>query len=269
MLWLGLLGCAAILAGAADFYALGHPQKHRQVSVGDQVPTLFVPGYIGSRFSFGHMLRRLVMDKQVVAVVKRSGRVQLRGHLQLGPHVAVQVLFAEKRLRPDRQLAGLQAVVKALQTQTQFPAINLVAHSMGGITALMYTISRPPVPVRALVSIAAPYNDLEVAKNDAIRNWPLLPSGPSQTAPVYEFFQAHREALPKSLRWLNIAGDLFTGSDHDGVVGVNSSFAIRYLAQRRVAEYHEVLIRGPRAAHSLLHENRLVDHDIEQFIWGK
>lgn len=269
MLALMLIGCGAILAAAADFYYLGHPQKHRQVAVGDEIPTVFLPGYWGSRFSFGHMLRRLVMDKQVVAIVKPNGRVQLRGHLQLGPHVAVQVLFTQKRLRPDRQLAGLQAVVVALQKQADFAAINLVAHSMGGITALMYVISQPPVPVRTLVSIAAPYNDLEVAKNDAIRNWPLLPSGPSQTAPVYDFFQAHRQALPANLRWLNIAGDLFTGAAHDGVVGVNSSFAIRYLAQDHVADYHEVLIRGPRAAHSLLHENRLVDHDIEQFIWGK
>ncbi|MFD1429032.1 alpha/beta hydrolase [Lacticaseibacillus mingshuiensis] len=268
MAWLILIGCLAFGA-ALDFYMLGRPQKKREAAIGDHTPTLFVPGYLGNRLSFGHMLRRLPIDKQVVAVVTRSGRVRLRGHLQLGPHVGVQVLFADKRIRPRAQREGLMRVVAALQKQAAFSEINLVAHSMGGVTALLYTISRPPVPVAALVSIAAPYNDLEVAKNTPILDWHLTGTGPEQTAPVYDFFQAHRADLPAQLRWLNIAGDLFTGSlAHDGVVGVNSSFAVRFLAENTVADYREAVVRGPRAAHSLLHENPVVAHDITTFLWG-
>lgn len=267
MIWLILIGGGAFIAFALDFYRLGHPDKQRKVPVGDGIPTLFVPGYFGTRYTFGHMLQRLPADKQVVAIVRHNGRVHLRGQLTFGPHVAVQVLFADKRVRPGQQLAGLTQVIAALQQQAAFSAVNLVAHSMGGITALLYTVSRPRIPVATLVSLAAPYNDIEVAKNGTIPNWPLGPGGPSKTAPVYDFFQAHALDLPQTLRWLNIAGDLFNGSQHDGAVGVNSALAIRYLAQDRVARYAEVVIRGPRAAHSLLHENRLVDADVATFLW--
>ncbi|MFK5280657.1 alpha/beta hydrolase, partial [Lacticaseibacillus paracasei] len=56
---------------------------------------------------------------------------------------------------------------------------------------------------------------------------------------------------------------------HDGEVAINSSFAIRYLVKDRIKDYTEVVIRGPRAAHSLLHENRLVDHDIVEYLWQR
>lgn len=267
MIWLIVIGGGALIAFALDFYSLGHPDKQRKVAVADHVPTLFIPGYFGTRYTFGHMLRRLPVDKQVVAIVRRNGAVHLRGRLAFGPHVAVQVLFVDKQIRPQQQFAGLTNVIAALQQQAAFPAINLVSHSMGGITALLYTVSRPKVPVATLISLAAPYNDREVAKNGKILNWPLGPAGPTQTAPIYDFFQAHAQDLPKTLRWLNVAGDLFNGSQHDGAVGVNSALAIRYLARNRVARYAEVVIRGPRAAHSLLHENRLVDADVATFLW--
>ena len=45
------------------------------------------------------------------------------------------------------------------------------------------------------------------------------------------------------------------GGRHDGEVAINNSFAVRYLVKDRIKDYTEVVIRGPRAAHSLLHEN--------------
>lgn len=262
-----IIGGIVIIGGTLDFCIIGKPHKHRGPDVGDQIPTLFIPGYWGNRYSFGHMLLRLPIDKQVVAVVGRTGHVHLHGRLHLGPHVGVQVLFKNKRILPQGQEDGIRAVLAALRQQDRFDTVNLVAHSMGGVTALLYTLSQPVVPVAKLVSIAAPYNDLEVAKNAPILNWRLTPSGPAQIAPIYAQFRDTIDLLPANLRWLNIAGDLFIGNRHDGVVGVNSSFAIRYLVQGRVASYQEVLIRGPQATHSLLHENRVVDHDIMAFLW--
>ncbi|MFD1439943.1 alpha/beta hydrolase [Lacticaseibacillus hegangensis] len=267
MIWLIVIGGGALIAFALDFYGLGHPDRQRKVDVADRVPTLFVPGEFGTRYTFGHMLRRLPVDKQVVALVRQNGSVHLRGRLAFGPHVAVQVLFADKRVQPAAQLIGVKRVIAALQQQAPFAAINLVSHSMGGITTVLYTVSRPAVPVRALVTLAAPYNDTALATPGKVVNWPLGPAGPSQTTPVYEFFRAHVADLPATLQWLNVAGDLFNGSQHDGAVGVNSALSIRYLAQDHVARYAEVVIRGPRAAHSLLHENRLVDADVATFLW--
>ena len=110
-------------------------------------------------------------------------------------------------------------------------------------------------------------NDLEVAQRSPILNWSLTRQGPEHTAPIYQQFQRTIDNLPADLRWLNIAGDLMLGGRHDGEVAINSSFAVRYLVKDRIKDYTEVVIRGPRAAHSLLHENRLVDHDIVEYLW--
>lgn len=272
MIGLGVALLSLIMIGLAiDFWFLGHPKK---VLAGDQtdlVPTLFIPGYYGNRYSFGHLLLRLthagMLEKQVVAIVKRDGTVKLRGHLRAANHSAVQVIYQQKSSRPDRQQVGLVAVIAALRKQMAFDRVNLVAHSMGGVTAVLYMLSQPAVPVAKMVTMGAPLNDLEVAENGPISTWRLTCTGPEHIAPVYATFQATIKNLPPQLEWLNIAGDLLIGGRHDGVVAVNSSFAIRFLVKGKIARYQELVIRGPRGAHSLLHENRLVDANISHFLW--
>jgi len=256
-----------------DFKLMAKPQLKVSTTAQTLVPTLFIPGYYGNRYSFGHMLLRLhkkgQLDKQVVALVKRNGQVRLFGRLQPNTKAAVQVLFQRKSSRPDRQQTGIEAVIAALQQQVAFDQVNLVAHSMGGVTAVLYMLSQPKVPVANLVTIAAPLNDLEVAENGPIQNWRLTPHGPEHIAPIFAQFQSTIKNLPPDMNWLNIAGDILLGGRNDGVVSVNSSFAIRFLVKGKIARYTEVVIRGPRATHSLLHENPLVDRDICQFLWPR
>ena len=270
--WLVIaVGTVVIAGGLADFILLGRPGYAPVPLVMDATPTLFIPGHLGTRYSFGHMLwrmqRRYGLSKDVVAIVAPDGRVRLRGRLNLNHHAAVQVLFTDKTVRPAAQLRGLNHVITALQAQQAFSQLNLIGHSMGGVTAVLYLLSKPAVPVANLVTIAAPMNDLEVAQRSPILNWSLTRQGPEHTAPIYQQFQRTIDNLPSDLRWLNIAGDLMLGGRHDGEVAINSSFAVRYLVKDRIKDYTEVVIRGPRAAHSLLHENRLVDHDIVEYLW--
>ena len=267
------IGLGVVVGGLADYLLLARPGYQPVPLVMDPVPTLFIPGHLGTRYSFGHMLwrlqRRYGLSKDVVAIVAPDGKVHLRGQLNLNHHAAVQVLFTDKAVRPAAQLHGLEKVIAALQTQQAFAEVNIVGHSMGGVTAVLYLLSKPTVPVANLVTIAAPMNDLEVAQRSPILNWRLTRTGPEHAAPIYQQFQKTIGNLPANLRWLNIAGDLLIGGRHDGEVAINSSFAIRYLVKDRIKDYTEVVIRGPRAAHSLLHENRLVDHDIVEYLWQR
>jgi len=271
--WLSGLIALGLLGLLWDFKWIAKPQMKVSTTASKLVPTLFIPGYYGNRYSFGHMLWRLhkhgQLDKQVVAIVKRDGRVKLLGQLQPQTKAAVQVLYQRKSSRPELQQTGLEAVIAALLQQAPFDHVNLVAHSMGGVTAVLYTLSQPQVPVAKLVTIAAPLNDFEVAEDGPISNWRITPHGPEHIEPIFAQFQATIQNLPKDLRWLNIAGDILIGGRNDGVVSINSSFAIRYLVKGNIDRYIEVIIRGPRATHSLLHENPLVDRDISQFVWPR
>ncbi|KRM71490.1 alpha/beta fold hydrolase [Lacticaseibacillus brantae] len=271
--WLSCLIVLGLLGLLWDFKLIAKPQMTVSTKASVLVPTLFIPGYYGNRYSFGHMLWRMhkrgQLDKQVVAIVKRDGHVKLLGQLQPQTRAAVQVLYQRKSSRPNLQQSGLEAVITALQQQADFDQVNLVAHSMGGVTAVLYMLSQPRVPVGKMVTIAAPLNDLEVAENGPISNWRITAHGPEHIEPIFAQFQATIQNLPPELRWLNIAGDILIGGRNDGVVSVNSSFAIRFLVKGKIDRYIEVIIRGPRATHSLLHENPLVDRDISQFLWPR
>lgn len=267
------LGVIVVVGVTTDYFLLARTGYAPVPLVMDPTPTLFIPGHLGTRYSFGHMLwrmqRRYGLSKDVVAIVAPDSSVHLRGQLNLNHHAAVQVLYTDKTVRPAAQLRGLKHVIAALQEQQAFTRVNLVAHSMGGVTAVLYLLSQPAVPVANLVTIAAPMNDVEVARRSPILNWPLTRQGPEHTAPIHQYFQRSIDNLPADLRWLNIAGDLMMRGRHDGEVAISSSFAVRYLVKDRIKDYTEVVIRGPRAAHSLLHENRLVDHDIAEYLWQR
>lgn len=153
------IGLVVVVGGLADYLLLARPGYQPVPLVMDPVPTLFIPGHLGTRYSFGHMLwrlqRRYGLSKDVVAIVAPDGKVHLRGQLNLNHHAAVQVLFTDKAVRPAAQLHGLEKVIAALQTQQAFAEVNIVGHSMGGVTAVLYLLSKPTVPVANLVTIAA------------------------------------------------------------------------------------------------------------------
>lgn len=77
--WLVIaVGTVVIAGGLADFILLGRPGYAPVPLVMDATPTLFIPGHLGTRYSFGHMLwrmqRRYGLSKDVVAIVAPDGR---------------------------------------------------------------------------------------------------------------------------------------------------------------------------------------------------
>lgn len=262
----------SLLLGA---WHLGRPVSGSANEQADQDSvTLFLPGYLGSRFSFGFLLKRLVKnyhaDKALVVIVKRDGRLKLYGSIKRGRCV-VQVLFEDKTSRPSQQAEWLDHLCQTLQKRYRVASLNLVGHSMGCITIFWYLTHQhrnATVSIDKVVAIAGPFNDSEIARNTvAIDSIPLTAAGPIHKRPIYSALAANISQLPPTIKVLNIAGRISDSQKNDGQVSVNSAFSLRFLLKRPLGYYHEMIVRGRRASHRLLHENRLVDNSIAEFLW--
>ncbi|KRN29198.1 hypothetical protein IV38_GL000078 [Lactobacillus selangorensis] len=273
---------AGIIALGWWFLRIGRISK--QPLVTDQadvayqtVPTVFVHGYSGNRLSFGRMLARFehlhIAKKEIVFRVRKDGTLLQTGHLShRRDNPTVQVLFEDNRADEQKQSLWIARIMNRLKNNEGADAVNLVGHSMGGVSILRYLIvygRNPHLPqTPKMVAIGAPFNDLELGKDGKeVFVYQLTDQGPSHKAPIYQFFEQRLDALPRDLSFLNIAGNQLRGGLNDGSVAVESSFAIRFLLQKRIKSYQQVVIRGARAAHSLLHENTVVDHDLTEFLW--
>ncbi|GHP15211.1 hydrolase [Lentilactobacillus fungorum] len=278
------LGLIIILVGVGYacwrwFSALGRPQSAQtQVQAESElngVPTIFLPGYFGNRFSFGFLLRRLVAayaaNKSMVIFVDRHGKLKVIGDLA-DTRSLVQVVFRDKTSRPKQQAEWLMTICELLATQYGVAAVNLVGHSMGCITIFWFLTHHQqamPLAIKRVITIAGPFNDSEIAKSTGeIDAYPINATGPQEKTAIYRALARKVMMIPKGIKFLNIAGTISTDQQNDGQVSLNSAFSLRYLLRDPLIYYRELVIRGKRATHRLLHENRVVDAHIAKFIWN-
>ena len=81
-----VLAASGLALGVAlEWYKLAEPSKNREVTLQNQVPTLFIHGYAGTRLSSGLMIKRFEHygwgQKSTVIVVKADGRLKIKGCL--------------------------------------------------------------------------------------------------------------------------------------------------------------------------------------------
>ncbi|KRK40028.1 alpha/beta hydrolase [Loigolactobacillus bifermentans] len=241
-----------------------------------QVPTLFIHGYHGNRLSFGRQMARLQRhgwaQKQVVIRVTTQGGLQVSGTLSGLENPMIQVLFQNNHASLTQQAHWLQQIYHYLHRRWSVDQLNIVAHSMGAVSALRSLLIAPlptGLKINAFVSLGAPYNDDEIAEDQyPIQVIRLLATGPVDKAPTYRLLEQAMSQLPPQIRFLNIAGDRQDNSQSDGVVAVASVLSLRFLLQHRWQQYQETLILGRRGQHTLLHENRQVDQAVQQFLWA-
>lgn len=281
MLWMtvSVIVLAVLVLAGVKFIKLGKPTakgaQEDPLSQLEGIPTLFLPGYFGSRLSFGRLLNRLMhrygAHKSMVVKVDHHGRIQILGTLGKSKTL-IQVLFAKKTSRPREQAEWLAEICKLLHSRYGVDSVNLVGHSMGCITIFWYLthqIQVGSIKVKNVVTIAGPFNDSEIAKStDKVDAYPLSPKGPVKMMPIYRELSKQIFEIPKDIKVLNIAGRISNIQQDDGEVSVNSAFSLRYLLHDPATQYHEILIRGKRATHHLLHENEIVDEHIAKFIWN-
>lgn len=243
------------------------------------VPTVMMHGTKGTRRSLGSMIKRLTKAKKAKKVmdieVSKTGAITIDGELDYynnGPAPLIQVIFKESDPAEWQQGMWLNDIFTKLQLEYGVVEVDFVGHSMGGITGLRYIVDHGhdyrAIQIRKLVCIGSPFNS-EVVHESGITKYDCDEKGPNHFHETYRYLKSYSERLPNSLRILNIYGDLKNGSKSDGVVSTSSARALKHIIEGKVNYYIEREVRGWRAQHSLLHENRQVDDLVAQFLWRK
>lgn len=271
-----LLVFGGIYYAKVRYFSPGTLAKQKDIHYSN-VPTVFIHGYEGNSFSFGPLLRRLekgnVAKREMTIVVQADGNLTIEGKLKnYNDNPTIMVLFAKDVTDEITQSKWIDKVMRYLYQQ-KVTRVNLVSHSMGGVSALRYLLEyagdQTPETER-FVAIAAPFNDLEIAEDtEDIFAYELTEKGPSGETPIYRYFDQAMENLPKNLQVLNVAGDLKDGTESDGSVSTHSAFALRLLFQKHAKNYQELTVAGKSGGHSAITKSAKLENELIRFIWKK
>ncbi|KRL38924.1 alpha/beta hydrolase [Liquorilactobacillus uvarum] len=268
-----LLLILSFLGGAGYWFrSLARPHKKVSKKTFLKKPVLFIHGYAGNRFSFGLMLKRFEKNnwgvKSAVVKVSSVGKVSVLGDPAAAGSM-IQVLFENNRASIDEQAVWLRDILEELMQNYALKSVNIVAHSMGAVSVLSYLTNygneRTLPEVSKLVTLGAPYNDIDPGKNSkTIEQSPMSVNGPLRPSAIYRKLKKMRHSIAAQTLFLNIIGDIDNGKS-DGSVSVSSARSLRYLLDEHV--YSELIIRGKKATHRKLHENREIDLKIRYFLY--
>lgn len=271
-----LLVFGGIYYAKVRYFGPGTLTKQKNVHYSN-VPTVFIHGYEGNSFSFGPLLRRLerenVAKREMTIVVQEDGKLTVEGDLKdSNDNPTIMVLFAKDVTDEITQSKWIDNVMRYLY-QRNIKQVNLVSHSMGGVSALRYLLEyagdKTPVTER-FVAIAAPFNDLEIAEDtEDVFAYELTDEGPSGETPIYQYFDKAMSKLPTNLHVLEVAGDLKDGSESDGSVSTHSAFALRLLFQKHAKSYQELTVTGKNGGHSAITKSTELEKKLIQFLWKK
>lgn len=271
-----LLVSGGIYYAKIRYFSPGTLVKQKTIHYSN-VPTVFIHGYEGSSFSFGPLLRNLekenIAKRELTIVVEADGTLDVEGKLENNKdNPTIMVLFAKDVTSEITQSKWIDHVMRYLFRQ-KITQVNLVSHSMGGVSSLRYLLEyageKTPA-VEHFVAIAAPFNDLEIAEDtEEIFAYELTEEGPEGKTPIYQYFDQAMARLPQRLQVLNVAGDLKDDSNSDGSVSIHSAFALRFLLQRHAESYRELTVTGKSGGHSRITKSIEFEKELIRFIWKK
>lgn len=217
--------------------------------------------------------RKNIAKREMTIVVQANGQLSVEGKLRnRNDNPTIMVLFAKDVTDEITQSKWIDKVMHYLYQQ-KVRRVNLVSHSMGGVSSLRYLLEyageNTPV-TEHFVAIAAPFNDLEIAEDtEEIFSYELTDKGPSGETPIYQYFDKAMSRLPTNIDVLDVAGDLKDGSESDGSVSTHSAFALRLLFQKHAKTYRELTITGKIGGHSAITKSPELEEQLIQFIWKK
>ncbi|MGX6962678.1 alpha/beta fold hydrolase [Vagococcus xieshaowenii] len=278
--------CLLVLVGCRQQSTASSP-----VEVGDQTsgttevieptyqfsktPTLFVHGYQGGRLSFGGMLRRLeregITNKEMVLSVDTEGNVSAKGELSgKTDNPTIQVLFEDNQSHEWNQALWIKNCLAYLHDTYQVKEVNLVGHSMGGVSALRYLLTYTQdnqLPnVSKFIAIGAPFNNFaELNEGETLES--VLANGPVNKSDRYADFETMLSQEPQQVQALLIAGDVSDGTQSDGTVSVSDALSVVALLSNQFSNISYQIIEGTNAQHSQLHENQDVDQMVLDFLY--
>lgn len=239
------------------------------------IPTLFIHGYGGTKNSLGGMIRRFesqnLAKNELVLTVSDTGEVSSYGQLtKTETNPMIQVIFSDNKSHEWNQAEWIKNCLTYLSENEHVTKVNLVTHSMGGVSSLRYLITygadqNLPV-IEKFVAIGSPFNNfVELTEGETIDS--VISSGPVNQSERYTDFSNRIGLVAKDMSVLVIAGDIEDESVSDGVVPVADAMSVVALLRSNGNSVDEKIIYGKNAQHSKLHENLEVDQLVADFLW--
>lgn len=244
--------------------------------------TVFVHGLQGTHGSTDTMIRDLSRrnpgTKKVMTInVTSSGRLIVHGHMQKVAHPLVQVNFLNNSAPTTKNAHWLIKALNYLKTKSDVDQVNLVAHSAGNVAvyqALAYQPSRIPT-VKKFVILAGPFDGVLSLNDQPNKNKvtaknhynPSIKYPANQYYPSYERLMQLSSTFPRSVKVLNIYGNIGDGSNSDTLVTNASSLSVNYLLRHQKTKVVNKCWKSSKATHSGLHKSKQVDNWIADFLW--
>ena len=250
-------------------------QATKEKETQSTTPTLFFHGYSGTVNSFKGMIHRLDLSesgkKELILTDDVNGNVQAEGELSKeADNPMIQVLFVDNKNNEWNQTEWIKDCLSYLQQTYGINQVNLVGHSMGGVSGLRYLATygqdQTLPKVDKFVAIAAPFNDFEENNGQSISD--ELANGPAIASSRYQDYQRLIRNVPTTTQILLIAGQVSETDLSDGTVPLSSALAVYALLKQHGNQVEEKVITGENVTHSMLHENKEVDALTRQFLWN-
>lgn len=255
-------------ATSASSSATVEPTIHKTAT-----PTLFFHGYQGTVNSFGRMISRFengdIGTKELLLTVATDGTITSEGTFtQTANNPMIQILFADNANNEWNQADWVKAVLVYLKENYGVETVNIVGHSMGGVssfrclTAYGYDESLPQVA--NFIALGAPFNEfIDSTTTQSMED--LTNNGPQEHSQRYLDFVAGIDNVSKQTNFRLIGGQLSETDISDGMVPLSSALAIHSLLMSRSIPVSSHTIQG--VDHSGLHESDEVDKLLEYFLW--
>ena len=229
-------------------------------------PTVFLHGYKGTYYSFGHLLDRFQNeyrwgDKGLVYRVQADGTLTVQEQVKTkNKPLFIQVIFENNRASFQKGSAWLATVMKDLKQNYYIQEVNLVGHSMGGIMSLKYILDYEGTiypEVHKLVTIGSPFDG--IYNESYFLNIPQKDLAAHDLRPKSKGLKSlHDKTFPKTIQVLSIY------STGDPVARPESVEALRTIVPN--GQLQERRIEDKRLGHSMLHESKRVDHFVHDFL---
>jgi uncharacterized alpha/beta hydrolase family protein len=245
--------------------------SEKPLTAEEKYPTVFVHGYKGTYNSFKTMLDRFENrhgwgQKTLEITVDSSGNVTYKGAIPKNPTSPplVQVIFEDNRASLDKQAIWLENAMKLLHHQFNVPAVNIVAHSMGGLASTRYienTNDESFVPrTYKFITIATPFQGVTKESYDQINTGAAVIDLKPASRALKKLY-INRHLIPSEIKVLSIAGS------GDDVVNVQSAIGSKSFFENN--PFQSKIVYDPLISHSGLHETIKVDRLVGDYLWSK
>ena len=245
-------------------------------------PTVFVHGLQGTHGSTDTMIRDLSQrysgtQKVMTINVKPNGELETTGRFQKVKHPLVQINFLNNSANTTTNAHWLNKALTYLYQKQGVRNVNIVAHSAGNVAvyqALASQAAHTP-KTNKFVILAGPFDGV-LSLNDQANKNKVNPKDhykPSIMYPANSYYPSYKQlmqlstAFPKTVKVLNVYGNLGDGSNSDSLVTNASSLSVNYLLRHQKTPVQNKCFKDAKATHSGLHKSTKVDNWIDDFLW--